>query len=346
MPVFFDCDSTAEPSSSNVEWFAQARAAEGRCLSIGLVNNMADEALKATERQYISLLNTASEGIPVCLSFYTLPGVPRNPAITRHIRSLYSSVDDLVTGHLDGLIVTGREPLAASLREEEYWPSFTRILQWAQENTHAAIWSCLAAHAAVLHMDGIERIRKHEKLFGVFACARESAHPLLAGIPSTLKLPHSRWNDLDEQKLASCGYSVLTRAGDAGVDTFVKQQQSLFIFFQGHPEYESDTLLREYRRDIGRYLTGQSTNYPKMPQGYFDAETSGALEKLRESALSRRNEDSLREITLTLEKARIENDWQSSAVSIYKNWLEHIRSKKEDESRVKEMKLVADLEPA
>jgi homoserine O-succinyltransferase/O-acetyltransferase len=345
MPVFFDSDSMAEGAPGSVEWSTHTREAEGKCLSIGLVNNMADEALKATERQYISLLNAASEGIPVCLSFYTLPGVPRNAAITRHIRNLYSSVEDLVGGQLDGLIVTGREPLAASLREEEYWPSFTRVLQWAQENTHAAIWSCLAAHAAVLQMDGIERIRKPDKLFGVFDCVRESAHPLLAGLPSTLKLPHSRWNDLAEQDLTNCGYSVLTRTGDAGVDTFMKQQQSLFIFFQGHPEYESATLLREYRRDIGRYLTGQSENYPRMPQGYFDAETSAALTRLQMSAVSRRNEESLREISLALEKARIVNGWHVSAVSIYRNWLEHILIQKKDRPRVKGIKLVADLEP-
>jgi homoserine O-succinyltransferase len=229
------------------------------------------------------------------------------------------------------------------LKEEAYWPSFSRVLQWAQKNTHAAIWSCLAAHAAVLEMDGIERVRQQDKLFGVLACALESAHPLLDGLPSTLKIPHSRWNDLDEQELTRCGYNVLTRTGSAGVDTFVNQQQSLFIFFQGHPEYESDTLLREYRRDVGRYFTGQSASYPGMPQGYFDAETSAALARMREAASWQRHEDSLREVALTLEKARIVHDWRSSAVSIYRNWLNYIRTEKKDAPQTNAMKLVADL---
>ena len=43
---------------------------------------------------------------------------------------------------------------------------------------------------------------------------------------------------------------------------FVKQTRSLFIFFQGHPEYEETTLLREYRRDVGRFLRGQQPHYP------------------------------------------------------------------------------------
>ena len=29
--------------------------------------------------------------------------------------------------HLDGLIVTGREPLAANLMDEPYWETFTRV---------------------------------------------------------------------------------------------------------------------------------------------------------------------------------------------------------------------------
>ena len=52
---------------------------------------------------------------------------------------------------------------------------------------------------------------------------------------------------------------MLTRSADAGVDTFIKQRKKLFVFFQGHPEYESDTLLREYRRDMGRYFRGETT---------------------------------------------------------------------------------------
>ena len=31
------------------------------CIEIGLINNMSDEALKATERQFISLLESASD---------------------------------------------------------------------------------------------------------------------------------------------------------------------------------------------------------------------------------------------------------------------------------------------
>ena len=313
------------------------------CITIGLINNMPDEALKATERQYISLLNSASGEMQIHLSLYTLPRVPRNESSSRHIAGIYSSIDDLWEGQLDGLIVTGREPLAANLMDEPYWDSFTKTLEWAQENAHSTIWSCLAAHAAVLHMDGIERARRNDKLFGIFECSRGAGHLLMAGTPSHLKLPHSRWNGLPEDRLAGCGYSVLTRTADAEVDTFIKQQKTLFVFFQGHPEYEPDTLLREYRRDIGRYFKGETPKYPLMPQGYFDRNTVDALNALRLRTISGKDEARLSEISEALSSATIENTWQSSATSIYTNWMQYIRVHKDKAVRSKAMKTAVNV---
>ena len=330
MPVFFDSDSSLSRPS--------------RCITIGLVNNMSDEALKATERQFIALLNAASEDMPIRLSFYTLPGVPRNGLVGSHINNVYSNIEDLWDGHLDGLIVTGREPMAANLSDEPYWESFTKVLAWAQENSHATVLSCLAAHAAVLHMDGIRRAKRNDKVFGIFECAHASDHPLTAGTPSSFKLPHSRWNGVPEEQLTDCGYKVLTSSADAGVDTFIKQQKKLFVFFQGHPEYESDTLLREYRRDVGRYIKGESARYPLMPQSYFDEATVAELTALQEKATSERSEGLLPELSSILADKKIENTWQSSAAGIYRNWLAHICAQKETALVSKRLKAIAKLE--
>ena len=298
------------------------------CIRVGLINNMGDEALKATERQYTSLLGSASGGMQVHLSLYTLPGIPRSDASARHIAAHYSNIDDLWEGEVDGLIVTGREPLAAELTDEPYWQSFTKTLLWAQENAHSTVWSCLAAHAAVLYLDGISRAKRNDKLFGIFPCNRMLDHPLIAGTPSRLQLPHSRWNGLTEDRLAGGGYSVLTRTGGAEVDTFIKQQKKLFVFFQGHPEYEADTLLREYRRDIGRYFKGERLQYPSMPQGYFDRDTEETLAALQRQTESGQDDELLPAISAALSNITVENTWQSSATGIYENWLRHIRAQK------------------
>jgi homoserine O-succinyltransferase len=298
------------------------------CIKIGLVNNMSDEALKATERQFISLLESASDNTPIHLSFFTLPGVPRGDSTAGHISRRYSNIEELWDGHLDGLIVTGREPKTANLADEPYWDSFTKMLAWAQENTYATVFSCLAAHAAIQHMDGIRRVQRGDKIFGIFECARVSDHWLTAGTVSPFRLPHSRCNDVPEEQLGDCGYKVLTRSAEAGVDTFIKQQKSLLVFFQGHPEYESDSLLREYQRDVTRYIKGQAPKYPSMPRSYFDETTVDELTALQEKTLARRREALLPELAVILANRRINNTWQSSAAGIYRNWLRHICAEK------------------
>ena len=75
-----------------------------------------------------------------------------------------------------------------------------------------------------------------------------------AGMILRWSVPHSRYNELPEEALISRGYRVLSRSSQTGADLFVGNRDSLDVFFQGHPEYEPDTLLREYRRDVGRFL--------------------------------------------------------------------------------------------
>src|SRR5438128_5722908 len=308
---------------------AEFRESDPRCIDIGLINNMPDAALKATERQFRSLLRSAADSVIVRLTLYALPEVPRTEFGRRHVTGrFYSRIDDLWESHLDGLIMTGMEPRAANLKDEPYWGSLTRVLEWAEKNTYSTICSCLAAHAALLYLDGIGRQSLGDKRFGVFECARVSDHQLTAGAPSRVPMPHSRWNEIPEEALAASGYRVLTRSEDAGVDTFVKQRRSLFVFFQGHPEYESATLLREYRRDIGRFLKGERETYPAMPQGYFDEAATDCLAAFRERALLQRREALLASFPAALVERNPTNTWRASAIRLYRNWLAYISEQK------------------
>lgn len=300
-------------------------------LRIGLLNNMPDTALEATENQFLSLLDSVSQDFAIEFSFYSLPGVSRSDAAKRHMEELYSSVESLWDKELDGLIVTGREPLTPNLADEPYWKSFEKVVQWARENTRSTVWSCLAAHAAVLSMDGIGRIRSRDKHFGIFECDELSKHPLTANVPAPFRLPHSRWNGLPEDELTLCGYDVLTRTANAGVDTFVRQLDSLFVFFQGHPEYEAITLMLEYRRDAGRYLRREIERYPLVPRSYFDQETEIALTALQREAEMRSGEEWFAGVSAILEKAELENTWSATGRCIYRNWLQYIESQKRRE---------------
>ena len=309
------------------------------CIRIGLINNMPDAAFKATEHQFVSLLDAASENIEIRLSLYTLPSIPRTEPNVRRAASHYSSVEALWNAGMDGLIVTGKEPVSADLRDEPCWEVMTQVLEWARENTHSTVWSCLAAHAAVLHMDGIQRRRCGEKEFGVFECARVSEHPLLEGAPPRFNTPHSRWNGVDADDLESRGYRLLARTADAGVDSFVKEGKSLFVFFQGHPEYESDSLLREYRRDVERFLKHETSARPSIPRGYFDQATERALAALQEKAMSAPADQLCSHLATALKTSAIENTWHRTAARIYRNWLEQIRARKNASQRQNHAKI-------
>jgi homoserine O-succinyltransferase len=295
---------------------------------------MPDKALESTERQFAKLLDGAAEGIAVRLSPYALAEVPRSAVGLRRVKNSYSAIEDLWDSRLDGLIVTGTEPRAPSLTDEPYWHSLTRVLDWADQNTSSTILSCLSAHAALLYFDGINRCRLSDKRFGVFEYARASDHPLIAGAQARFRMPHSRWNDIPEDELDAAGYRILSHSKDAGVDSFVKQRRSLFLYFQGHPEYEADTLFLEYRRDVGRFLRGERDTYPTMPRDYFDARTADRASAFQERALHDRREELLAQFPVARVEPTHESSWHATAVRMYRNWLEFLCARKENRLKV------------
>jgi homoserine O-succinyltransferase/O-acetyltransferase len=169
----------------------------------------------------------------------------------------------------------------------------------------------------------------------VFDCGVVKAHPLTRGAGTRLRVPHSRYNDLPEAALASSDYRVLTRSASAGVDAFARpERHSLFVFFQGHPEYDGDTLLREYRRDVGRFLRGEREEYPAAPQGYFGDAAVAAADSFRVRALDDRRESLIAEFPMHALEAGIKGAWHAPAVRIYENWLRILKGRISDRQKV------------
>jgi homoserine O-succinyltransferase len=292
-------------------------------LTIGLINNMPDGALKATERQFTRLVRAAAGDMPIRFHCFSLPSVPRSQQARRHIDEDYTDIAALDRLRLDGLIVTGAEPNAGALPEEPFWRELTEIVDWARRNTRSTIWSCLAAHAAVLHLDGIERQRLATKCSGVYDCIKTIDDRLTRGLPQILKVAHSRYNALRENELGARGYRVLTRSDHAGVDIFTRQLESLFVFFQGHPEYDASSLQREYMRDLARFLSGERDSYPAIPAGYFDRLTEQRLTAFERRARAQRDPLLAAELPgLTL---RPDLAAGVAAKVVFRNWLGLLR---------------------
>jgi homoserine O-succinyltransferase len=319
----------AERKSCRLVGSGESYSAGAECVRIAFLNNMPDTALEDTEMQFFELLEAASGEILVRLKLHSLSGVPRGERGEQHLNSSYFSTDDLLNTRFDALIMTGTEPRQANLRNEPYWSALTSVLDWAESNTVSTILSCLAAHAGVLHSDGISRHPLSDKQFGVFDFARAANHQLTAGGGERVRFPHSRWNEVRAEELNACGYRVLTQSVEGGVDSFVKnKKRSLFVHFQGHPEYGAQTLLKEYRRDIKRFLRAERETYPTMPKGYFDATPARLLAEFRDIALSGRREELMEGFPEAALVGGLKNTWRSSAMSIYRNWLQYVVSKK------------------
>jgi homoserine O-succinyltransferase len=313
---------SSQPVTSVTENVSEI-GASSRCVKIALINNMPDAALEDTESQFFSLLEAAAGTFPVSVYLYCLPDVPRGDRVQDHLAKFYRPAEDLWRQRFDGAIITGTEPRQRNLRDEPYWNTLAGVFEWAEQHTTSTVLSCLAAHASVLHSDGIDRHPLPDKQFGVFDYKIIGEHALTAGLPPVVRFPHSRWNEVRRDALVSHGYDVLDQSATAGVNLFTKKKgNSLFVHFQGHPEYGPRTLLKEYRRDIRRFLRQERLTYPSLPHGYFDSSATTLLADFRARAEAQPAEEMLSTFPESRVADTLENSWRAFAHALYGNWLQ------------------------
>jgi homoserine O-succinyltransferase/O-acetyltransferase len=300
----------------------------GKRIEIGLVNNMPDAALLATERQFFSLLNAACGRADVALHLYAMRDVPRSDEARGAMARTYQDVSRLRGKRLDALIITGAEPVAPELAEEPYWRALCELIDWADSNTVTTILSCLAAHVGVQHLDGIKRQPLPAKCSGLFAFETLARNKLVSNLASGVLAPHSRRNGLPAEELTRKGYQALTADAEIGVDIFVKQQRSLFVFLQGHPEYEDDSLAREYRRDMNRFLRREQEALPAIPVDYFPEQVERSLAVFAERARLERRAELMTAFPDAGAFGPGNAPWRQSAVQLYRNWLHIVAERK------------------
>lgn len=305
----------------------------GGAIEVALVNNMPDQAVEATRAQFMRVAQAGASDIEIRFRSYLLPSVARSDTAKRHLAQTHDDIAALYARGADVLIVTGAEPKAATLKDEPYWDEFGRLVDWAREHTLSCLWSCLAAHMAVLHLDSIARRREERKISGIFALETLPEDWSTQTAPASILAPHSRYNSLCKDDLVAKGYVVSAWSEAIGPDTFWRREPSLFLFTQGHPEYDADTLAKEYRRDVLRYLNGERSNYPDAPTSYF---SPGALERfdaLKDRAL-RDGADGCEEVLAgILSSEQLHARWAQHATRLYANWLTLVAQEKSARSK-------------
>lgn len=289
-----------------------------RELHVGLLNMMPDAALEATERQFFRLVGESNPIAQFYVHPFTIPALPRGEAGQAHIDRYYESFESIREQGLDALIITGANVTHADLSQEPFWQPLIEVIDWAWGNVTSTLCSCLATHAVMQFRHGQKRVKQPRKVWGVFEHrVTEPNHPLVADVNTRFNVPHSRWNDVSRAQFEAAGLHVLAESEAAGVHLAVSADGLRNVFFQGHPEYDTVSLLKEYKRDVLLAVQGRLSQRPPFPDSYFDDFSRAVLDE-HHARLAAGAKPEFPEAMLL---PHLDNTWHDTAEAVVGNWI-------------------------
>ena len=294
-----------------------------RELHIGFLNMMPDAALRATERQFIRLVGSCNRIAQFFVYPFSLPALDRSRDTLGYIERYYSDFETLRDTGLDALIITGANVANPKLEDEAFWEPLMDVVDWARDNVASILCSCLATHAVLKHFHGIDRQPLPKKRWGVYS-HRVSAtdHPLLRDINTRFDVPHSRYNDISRAQLEAAGLKILAESAEGGVHMAASPDQFRAIYMQGHPEYDANSLLKEFRRELYRYANRERDKPPPLPENYFSSEAERRALAALDAAGQARETGAAYDDTLEADvDGLLDNTWGDTAKAIINNWL-------------------------
>ncbi len=208
-----------------------------------------------------------------------------------HLSSFYTTFDKIRDRRFDGMIITGAPVENMDFADVDYWPELCEIMEWTRTHVHATLHVCWGAQAGLYYHYEIPKYSLPKKLFGVFShTAVKKQSPLFRGFDDEFFIPHSRHTENHvEDILKVPELELLAVSKEAGVFA-VKSEDNRRFFITGHPEYDQDTLAREYFRDKDKGLPID------VPKNYFPNDDAGLEPVVR---------------------------WRSSGQLFYTNWLNY-----------------------
>jgi len=295
-----------------------------RELHIGLLNMMPDAALAATERQFFRLIGESNPIAQIYVHPFTLSELPRSDKTQNHIDEFYETFEQIKNLGLDGLIITGANVIGAELSNQAFWQPLIEVADWAFENVTSTLCSCLATHAVLEFRYAQKRQPQQQKKWGVFTHKiTDQLHPLITDINTRFDVPHSRWNNVSRSQFETAGLKILAvGVDDECVHLATSEDGFRTIFFQGHPEYDTISLLKEYKREVLLYIEEQCEVYPPFPERYFDIKSSAILREYKSRLLfSIKNNNELPAFPESLIVYNLDNTWHDTAGEVISNWV-------------------------
>lgn len=291
-----------------------------RELHIGFLNLMPDAALQATERQFFRLIGESNAIVQIHLHPFTLPMVKRSAETQAYIDLHYETAESVKAQGLDALVVTGANlQIGTQDGEEDLWTPLRDILHWARDHVTSTLCSCLSSHALLTYAYNQPPQRHAEKRWGVFRHkVMDCSHPIVRGMNTAFDVPHSRYGEISREQFEKAGMRVLVESPDVGVHMATSGDGFRLICFQGHPEYDLTSLLKEYRREVTSYLNGHRADYPPIPANYFNNTAQAIAEGFRQDILNGRTDRPFPEQALV---EQLDNTWTDSARSAVGTWI-------------------------
>ncbi|MBC2888132.1 homoserine O-acetyltransferase MetA [Gordonibacter massiliensis (ex Traore et al. 2017)] len=209
----------------------------------------------------------------------------------QHLETFYTTFDEIKGERFDGMIITGAPVELLDFEDVDYWDELAAIMDWSATNVHSTLHICWGAQAGIYYHYGIPKYELPTKLFGVFEHeVVKPSSPLVRGFNDFFMAPHSRYTEVHAEDIeAHPDLELIAVSDEAGV-YLAKSTDSRHFFVFGHPEYDADTLMAEYDRDIAKGL-----DMP-LPRHYFP------------------NDDPAQKPRAT---------WRAHAQLLYTNWLNY-----------------------
>lgn len=258
-----------------------------RPLRIAILNLMPTKIV--TETQILRLLSNTP--LQIDITFLQTESYTSKNTSPEHLGAFYKNFSDVKNQKFDGLIITGAPVENLEFEEVVYWKELCEILDWSRTNVHSAMFICWAAQAALYHKYGIQKYPTSKKIFGIFQHEiHKSSHPIVRGFDECFYAPHSRHSEVRREDIIKCQkLDIISESDQAGI-YIVASKNNRYFFVTGHPEYDYDTLSKEYFRDVDKGMNIE------LPYNYFPDDNP---------------------------KMTPLNKWRSHAHLLYSNWLNY-----------------------
>ena len=232
-----------------------------RPLKILLLNLMPNKI--DTETQLSRLLGNTPLQVELEL-IHTSTHKSKNTS-AEHLLAFYKYFEDVKHKNYDGMIITGAPVEKLEFTEVEYWDELCEIMEWSKTHVHSTFHICWGAQAGLYYHFGLQKYMLPEKLSGVYAHTVDKKRSILfRGFDDRFFVPQSRYTSIHRADVeATPGLKLVASSEKAGVYAMATEGGKQ-VFITGHPEYDWDTLKKEYERDVAAGIN------PSVPENYFE----------------------------------------------------------------------------